>query len=250
MVPDAYVHVQIAGRPAPPAARTTARQAQRRPMVDSRRHLDHKRPLLPPPALSPAIGAGRGDLLTDAAASGARGGGDHLTQDGLPDPPDLARPVADAAGDRGRPGPGAGAGAGRAGLGQPHGQLVLNAEDGLGELQRHGRLGILPAPGTGPGHARIAAHTGAAAGPEEGVEEVADTAAAEAGERIARPPGRTGRARPADAGRAEHVVLAPALGVAEGLIGQVDLLEPLLGAGSPPGWHQGATREPDGGRRA
>ena len=36
-----------------------------------------------------------------------------------------------------------------------------------------------------------------------------------------------------DAGAAEHVVLLPALGVAEDLVGLVDLLEPLLRLGRP-----------------
>ena len=125
-------------------------------------------------------------------------------------------------------GPGAGAQAGLAGLGQAHGQVALHPEDRLGELQGHGRLGVLALPGSapGPGPAGHATHPAATAA-EEGVEQVAEPAT-EPGERV---PG-SARARPRHAPepfRPEHVVLAPAFRVPERLVGQVDHLELLLG---------------------
>ena len=186
MVAHPQVHVQVAGGPPrrPPAPRPGRRSVDPSSTpAGTSTTKDRSSRRRPSPRQS---GHGRRDLLADAAAARAGRGRHHLAQDRLADPADLARTLAGAAGDRGGPGPGAGAGAGRAGLRQPHGQLVLDAEHGLGELQGQGRLGVLSLAGTASGVLAPLPPMPAAA-PEEGVEEVAQPAAAEAGERIARP---------------------------------------------------------------
>ncbi len=101
--------------------------------------------------------------------------------------------------------------------------MELEVEQGFDVLSRR-RAGLpgLPAPGERPG--------GTA---EEGVENVAQPAAAgEPGERVARPL----------TGRAEHVVLPPALRVLQGLVGAVDELEAFLvvaGGCAAPAWRSG-----------
>ena len=108
----------------------------------------------------------------------------------------------------------------------------MHPEDRLGELQGHGRLGVLALPGSapGPGPAGHATHPAATAA-EESVEKVAERR-----HRTRRTGRRLRPRRPRHAPesfRAEHVVLAPAFRVPERLIGQVDLLELLLGPASP-----------------
>ena len=233
MVAHPHVHVQVPGRPAAPAAGAPAREAQRRAVVDPGRHLDHKRPLLAAPALAPAVRARRGDLLTGAVAAGARRGRDHLAQDRLAHPADLAGAVADGAGDRRGPRPGAGAEAGLAGLRQPHGQLVVHAEDRLGELECHGRLGVLAPSGdrSGPG-ATAARATPPPPPPKKASKRSPSPPPPNPAKGSPAPPAPPPRHAPQPF-RSEHVVLAPAFRVAQRLVGQVDLLELLLRRPSP-----------------
>ena len=216
----------------PPAPRPWSRK--RGPFVDAARHLDDERPLLAAPALSPAVRAGRRDLLARPPAARARGWRspsdpriDWRTRRTSP------AAAAVAARDRGGPGSGAAPVAGGAGLRQPHDHLVLDPEHRLRELegQRRPRRPRPSADRCGRPRPAPAAPPPAA---EERVEEVAETPAAEPGE------GVTGRPAPpprgagaADAGEPEHVVLAAPLGIAEGLVGQVDLLERSSAAASP-----------------
>jgi hypothetical protein len=102
-------------------------------------------------------------------------------------------------------------------------ELVLGPEDGLGEIEHHGRFGILTL-------ARAAAGPSAPGGTtaEEGVEEIRETAGREPSEGVS-----SARAGAPQAGHAEHVVLPAPLGITQGLVGQVDLLETLLGLGVP-----------------
>ena len=55
---DAQMHVQIAGRSAAERGGPGAGDAQRRAVVDARGDLDGEGPVLQPPALAAAVGAG------------------------------------------------------------------------------------------------------------------------------------------------------------------------------------------------
>ena len=120
-------------------------------------------------------GHGRGDLLAGTAATRARRGGDHLAQDRLADPADLAGTLAVAAVIGRGAGPGPDARAGLAGLGQADGQLVVHPEHRLGELQVDGRLGVLALAGPASGPRRP--YRPSRRRPEERVEEVAEAPA-------------------------------------------------------------------------
>src|SRR5690348_7158220 len=113
---DTYpqVHVQVSGRtPAQPAG-APGRQSQSLAVVHAGGHLDDESPLLAPPAFAPAVRTGGGDLLSCTPTARAGRGGDHLPEDRLAHPSDLAGAVAHAAGDGCRPRPGAAAEAGLA----------------------------------------------------------------------------------------------------------------------------------------
>ena len=249
MVADPQVHVQVAGRPAPQAAGAAPGQAQGRALVDAGRDLDHERPLLAPPALAPAVRAGRGDLLP---VPPQRGHGvavtiwpriDWRTRRTSPAPWQTLQVIGVVPGRAPVPRQ----------VAQVWGRRTVSSRWTPNTASANSRVRAASAssPLRGPlrarGPAGHAAHPAAAAA-EEGVEKIAEPAA-EPGERIA----GAARARPRhapDAGRAEHVVLAPALRVAEGLVGQVDLLELLLG---PAVARVGVGMQlagPGGGRRA
>src|SRR5207248_8983422 len=92
--PDTQVHVEVPRGPAPRAGRAAAGEAQALAVVDAGRDVDGVLTVLDPAALAPALTAGRADLLAQAAAAVAGGGGDHLAEDRLADAADPARAAA------------------------------------------------------------------------------------------------------------------------------------------------------------
>src|SRR5690606_39363043 len=142
-------------------------------------------------------------------------GGNHLAEEGLPDPLDLAAAGALQARDRAGAGLGAGGLAGLAGHGRSDLDRLPRSEHRLVELEVDHDLEVCtPRRAAGP----AATATEGAAAAEERLEDVVDPARAEAG----------GSAR-ADALGAEAVVALPLLGVREHLVGLSDLLEALSG---------------------
>ena len=134
-------------RPAPEPGRTVAGQAQGRALVDPGRDVDGQGALLVPPAFAAAVGARGLDELPGALAARAGHRGDHLAEDRLAHPPELAGPLALGTADRrwcpGRaPDPLAGVAVHR-GL---HLDLSLDPEDRLPEGQAQDHLRV------GPGH--------------------------------------------------------------------------------------------------
>ena len=155
---------------------------------------------------SPAAVGARGlDRLAGALAALAGDRGDHLSEDRLAHPAQLAGPLALGAADhRGAglgPGPLARVAVDRGG----HLDLALDPEDRLAEGELDDHLGVGPRHRTG---APAAPRLGAAHAVEEGVEQVAQAAGTE---RVARPgrrhpdrtprPGRSGRSGPGARGR-------------------------------------------------
>src|SRR5690606_33721815 len=136
------VDVQVA-RTAPAGPRRAPPGEPHGPAVlDARRDLDGVGLLLHHPALALA---GRAGVLDDRAqrlAPGARAGGDHLAQDRLADPPDLAGTAAVGAGDRVRAGLGPRPLALAAHDRGADGDRRLGAEHGLLEVERDGRFEI------------------------------------------------------------------------------------------------------------
>ena len=69
---DAEMHVEIPRRAAPQRGGTCPGDAQGGAVVDARRYLDGEGPVLEPPALTAAVGAGRGDDLARGRCSARR----------------------------------------------------------------------------------------------------------------------------------------------------------------------------------
>ena len=167
----------------------------------------------------PTVGTRLLDELPGALAVLAGHRGDHLAQDRLAHPAQLARPLAfgTADGRRARPGPGT---LTRVAVDRRLDlHLAGHAEDGLLEGEAQDHLGVRsrhrPGPSAPPA-ARGSAHP-----VEERVEQVAQAA----GERVARGPAAGTRTE--DPLGPVPVVAGTALGVLQDLVGQADLLEPL-----------------------
>ena len=220
----AQVHVEVAGRPAPGPGAAPTGQAQARAVVDPGGDVDGVGTLVGPAALPPALGTGAGDLLTRAGTTGADRARDHLAQDRLAHPAQLARALALPAPCGGGAGPGSAAVAPLAQCGDPHLDLALGAEHGLLEGEPQGELGVGP-PELGRPPPPPAAAEGAGAA-EEGLEDVAQAAAETTGEGVS-----PAWARALDGLGAEKVVAAPALGVPQRLVCLCHRLEALLGRG-------------------
>src|SRR5438105_518951 len=216
------VDVQIAVAAAARPRRAPARQAQGGAVVDTGGHVDRVGALLGDPPLAAAVTTRAGDLFTSAATARAGGRRHHLTEDRSTDAVHLAAALALVARGGRRARASAGALAGGAGDRLAQANLALGAEGGLfeGQIEGHFHVGALagasPLAGTPKGRAPEAAA-------EERLEQVAEAA----GERTGIEPRR---AAAGDLGT-EHVIAAPALGVAQGLVGDGDLLEALLGVG-------------------
>jgi hypothetical protein len=182
---------------------TKDRSSRRRP---SPRHSGHGDGISSPGALRTGTGRGR----------------DHLAEERLADPADFTGPwqvlqvigvVPGRAPTR----------AGRARLRKADGQLVLDSEHRLVELEGESGLGVLTL--AGPGPRCPAASRPMPAGPEEGVEEVSQPAPTETSEGVTAEPAAPAPRTPA----------APNMsywrrrsGSRKGLVGQVDPLEKLL----------------------
>ena len=166
------------------------------------------------------------DDLAETATSLARTRRDHLAEQALADPLDLAGPVALAAGHRLGVLAGARAVAGVA----PHRQLELDvdlvAEHRLHEVDVDDDLDVLATGRPGrPALTPTAERAAATAAAEEGLEDVAETATEEV---VGRRAAATGTA---DTGLTELVVAGALAVVGQHLVGAGDLLELGFGRG-------------------
>ena len=107
------------------------------------------------------------------------------------------------------------------------GDFPPSAEDGLAELEPDDHLDVRAGHGTGTPTSPAGA-SGCAV--EEGIEEVAQSAATEDVPWIAAEPAVAG-GRTEDAFDPEPVIAGPALGIAEHLVGHAHLFEPRIGGG-------------------
>src|SRR5581483_4027382 len=208
--------VEVAARPALRPDLAFARQPDLRTMVDARRHLHRQRALALLAAGAAAVAARRVYDAPLAPAPVTHGHVHELPEDALLRAADLAAAVALRAAFRLRPGLGPQPVADGAQLRGRHVELLLRAEDRLLERQRDG------APDVGPPHGP--ALRARSRPSEEGVEDVAEPAEAEALE-----PAGEGVLAALRRRVPEAVVHRPPLGVGEDLVGLVDLLEARLG---------------------
>ena len=211
------MHEERAAGAAALAGAAAVGQAEGGPVVHARRDLDGEGRLPHRPPLAAALGARVRNHVTCPAASGARDARDDLAEERLADAPLLARTLAVDAlhglGARSRPSSRARGTRRR----EADGDLLAAPEDGLGEAQPETDLGV----GAGLGPAPPPASPGDL--PEERLEDVAQVA-------FETEPAHAAL-RPEDAFGAVAVVPGSALGVAQHLVGDGDLLEARLGLG-------------------
>ncbi len=172
---DGDVHEERAVRSSPEPGGTVPGQAKCGAVVDACGDVDGQGAVLHPAAFTAAFGAGVVHLLPDPLAARAGRRGDHLAEDRLADPTDLAGPLALGTADRRGARRRAGSPAGVAMHRGVHLHLLLDPEDGVtkGEAQHDLRVGPRDRAGAAP--ARRAAHPPHPA--EEGVEEVREASA-------------------------------------------------------------------------
>ena len=224
MRPHPHVHVEVAGGPPRGAGRAAAGEPQRRAGVDAGGHVDRVGALLD------AAGPRRGSRGTGSRSPArcppqrGQGGRHHLAEDRLAHPTHLARAAALRAGDRRRAGPSPGSLARRARAPVRTLTACCGAEHGLLELDGRRRPR-----GRGP-----------VAGRHDPPRAVATLPPKKASNRSPRlppkpapPKGSPAPAPPPHASRAEHVVAPAALGVAQRLVRDRDLLERASASGSP-----------------
>jgi hypothetical protein len=192
-------------------------QADLRAVVDAGRDGDLEGAVDPHDALAAALLAGVGDDRAVAVAAVADADVDELAEEVLVDPPQLAATAAAGALGRRAAGLDALAGALGAGLVLLEGDLALEPEDRLLELEGE----VDPQVGAPLDPLTLA---GAGGGPEERLEQVLDTDPAAPPEGAAADPA-------VDAEVAEAVVGRTLLAVGQDLVGLLDLLEAVGRAG-------------------
>ena len=223
MLPDAHLHIKVAGRPPVAAGIALAGNANLHPVVNAGGDGDGA--VAPPPLVAPraAVAAGRFHSAAGAVAGGAGGGNGKLPEHAALRPPHL--PAAPTGGTGGNSGAGfvAGAGAVVTGFHPLELNIPLAAEHRLLKGNGDALADVLPDP-------RPLGGLPAAPAAEKGVKDVAEAAKgikAVKGAVAARPAGAV------DAGVPEAVVTRPLLLVAEDLVGLVNFLELVLGARRP-----------------
>ena len=228
----AQVDEERAVGPAPRPGRPPLGQAEGRPVLHPGWHLDHEAAVLHAPALAPAVGARVGDRLAHPLAAAAGHRGDHLAEQGLADAADLAGPLAVGAVHRlgaraWPPTPWQ--------VSQVTGRRTASSRRApkAASAKVSCRATSASAPGWGP--RRRPRPAAAGHGPEEGLEQVAQAA-------VEVEPGP--RPRPGRSWPARTVVAGPALGVAQHLVGEGDLLELLLGLRVARCWRRGGAPAP------
>src|SRR5690606_14400660 len=154
--------VEVAGGAAAGTDLTAAGELDPVAGVDARGHRDGDRAAVAHASLAGALGAGVGDGRAVAAAGGAGRGRHDVAEEGARHPLDRAAAVAHGAGLHARARAGARAVAGAAQDGGVDLDLLLDAEDGVPELDLEADEGVLAAPA-----ARRGATAGAAGRTEE-----------------------------------------------------------------------------------
>src|SRR6266540_6054090 len=215
---DRDVDVQVTRNTAPRRGGTALGQAESLPAVDPRGHLDVDAPGGVHATFAPAVAARREDLAAGGAARRARRRRDHLAEDRAADLAHLARPSADVATRRVRPGLASRAVAPLARDRHPDLDRVHDTERRLLQRELDRDLGV-----DAPRRARRTPAVAEGVAAEERIEDVPQS------ERVPSGPGPRTPGR--GAFRAEHVVPPAPLRIAQSLVRDRDLLEARFGVG-------------------